>query len=194
MRNGAHCYTKKSRKGRKENWRQRTKTGSERIPVMSVRNTSSPNCITVKVKKKQYKALVDTGAEVSIISSRVFDQLYPRPELKKKRMKLQAANGTLMRIKGVTSLNFKVGSQKVRQECVVIKELNRLIILGRDWLRSYGVRVYFDLGAIRLNNELIALEEDIHITSVARLAENITLKPQHIHSCTLIPSRKEKEG
>ena len=161
---------------------------------MSIRNTSSPNCITVKVKKREYKALVDTGAEVSIISSRVYDQLYPRPELKKKRMRLQAANGTLMRIKGETSLNFKVGSQKVRQDCVVIKELNRLIILGRDWLRSYGVRVYFDLGAIRLNNELIALEEDIHITSVARLAESITLKPQHIHSCTLIPSRKEKEG
>ena len=45
------------------------------------------------------------------------------------------------------------------------------------------VRMYFDLGALRIGEEYVALE-DVHISSIIRLAQKITLKPQHLHTCT----------
>ena len=99
-----------------------------------------------------------------------------------------------MIVKGITQLQLKVGSQYTYQRCVVIKNLNRLVILGRDWFRKYGVRIYYDLGAIRLNGEYIPLEEDIHMSNVATLAENVTLKPQHIHRIILQPVAQQEIG
>ena len=43
--------------------------------------------------------------------------------------------------------------------------------------------MYFDLRALRIGEEYVALEEDVHISSIVRLAQKITLKPQHLHTC-----------
>jgi hypothetical protein len=43
------------------------------------------------------------------------------------------------------------------------------MILGREWLKQNGVRLYFDLGYLRINNTYVRLEEDIHISSLLRL-------------------------
>ena len=165
---------------------------TETIPVKRINKINSPNSIAVKIGGVRYKALLDTGAEVSIISSKLYNALPSKPTLYQKKMKLLAANGTSLKVEGVIQLELQVGSQCVSQECVVIKDLNRLMLLGRDWLRSYGVRLYFDLGAIRINGEFIAMEEDIHISAIVKLAEDVTLKPQHIHLCIIEPKRKKK--
>ena len=45
--------------------------------------------------------------------------------------------------------------------------MNRNMILGTDWLKNHGVRIYYDLGCIRIGDKnYVNLEEDIHIASV----------------------------
>lgn len=34
----------------------------------------------------------------------------------------------------------------------VVSDMNRNIILGRDWLVKNGVRLYYDLGCLRVGN------------------------------------------
>ena len=63
--------------------------------------------------------------------------------------------------------------------------MNRNIILGREWLKQNGVRIYFDLGYLRIRNTYIRLEEDIHISSLLRLARKTNLKPQTATVCTV---------
>ena len=52
-------------------------------------------------------------------------------------------------------------SKQEIHDFIVVKNLNRNIILG--------VRMYFDLGALRIGEEYVALEEGIHISSTIRL-------------------------
>ena len=72
-----------------------------------------------------------------------------------------------------------------------MKNLNRNAILERDWLIQNGVRMYFDLGTLRIREEYVALK-DVHISSIIRLAQKITLKPQHLHTC--IGQAKSRNG
>ena len=65
----------------------------------------------------------------------------------------------------------------------VVKDMSRNLILGTDWLRQHGVRIYYDLGCMRIENKrYVNLEEDIHVSSVARIKYNTVLKP---HSATI---------
>ena len=144
----------------------------------------SPNSVSIRLGRRTYRALVDTGAEVSVISERVYRSLRPKPELIKKKINLQAANGSPLHIVGSTRLHVKIGNQLTPHDFFIVRNLSRNFILGRDWLMQNGARMYFDLGALKIGNEYIALEEDIHISSIIRLSKGITLKPQHMHTCT----------
>ena len=175
------------------NWR-RKRCNRRHLHVDALNRVYSPNSVSVKIGGQSYKGLVDTGAELSLINEKVYQRLHHKPVLEKTRLGLQTADGSLLRVKGITQLQFKLGNQYTYQKCVVVQNLNRLVILGRDWFRKYGVRIYYDLGTIRLNGEYIPLEEDIHMSNLATLAESVTLKPQHIHRCVLQPVAKQKIG
>ena len=43
------------------------------------------------------------------------------------------------------------------------------LILGRDWLKQFGVHMYYDLGYIRIGKSYDKMEEETHISSLARL-------------------------
>ncbi len=66
----------------------------------------------------------------------------------------------------------------------VVKNLNRNVIISQDWLKSSGVRVYHDLGCIRVNQTYVPLVEDIHIASVARATKKTKIPAQSAHICT----------
>jgi hypothetical protein len=60
----------------------------------------------------------------------------------------------------------------------VVADMNRNKILGRDWLVQNGVRLYYELGCLRVGNMYTNLEEDTHISSILRLSKEMIIKPQ----------------
>lgn len=65
----------------------------------------------------------------------------------------------------------------------VTQGLNRCVILGRDWLRMNGVRIYFDLGCLRVGKTYVKLQEDINISSLVRINKKLVIKPQTAVVC-----------
>lgn len=65
----------------------------------------------------------------------------------------------------------------------VTEELNRCVILGREWLRMNRVRIYFDLGCLRIGKTYVKLQEDIHISSLVRINKKLMIKPQTAVVC-----------
>ena len=61
--------------------------------------------------------------------------------------------------------------------------MNRNIILGRDWLKQFGMHMYYDLGCIRVGKSYIKLEEYLQISSMARLTTETIIKPQSGKVC-----------
>ena len=49
-------------------------------------------------------------------------------------------------------------------------------------LKQNGVRMYFDLGLLRIDKTYVQLQEDIHISSVVRLRNKLVLKPLTSHA------------
>ena len=64
--------------------------------------------------------------------------------------------------------------------------MNRNIILGRDWLKQFGVCMYYDSGCIRIGKSCVNMEENIHISSLARLAAHTIIRPQTGKFCLYI--------
>ena len=146
--------------------------------------SGSPNSCLVKIGKQRYRALVDTGAECSLMHRRIYDQLKNKPRLINKKVCLQSANGTELKCDGCITVQICIGGTEMSQDFYVIRDLNRNLILGLDWLKESNVRIYFDLKCLRINGKhYVNLEEDIHIASTVRMKKTCLIKPQTAMIC-----------
>ena len=141
----------------------------------------SPDSCLIKIGTQKFRSLVDSGAEVSLTHRNVYQSMKDQPKLIKKYVNLQSVNGDRLVIDGCINISFEMKNTKLNHTFFVVKYLNRKIILGRDWLIGNGVRMYFDLGCLRVGNTYIPLKKDIHIASVVRLAATAVIKPQTAH-------------
>ena len=142
--------------------------------------SGNPNSCLIKFGRAKYRSLVDTGAEVSLIHLRVYQALINPPVMKKHFVNLQSVNGESLDVKGAIELYVELGGAKYIQKFYVVTNINRNVILGRDFLTTYGVRLYFDLGCLRIGKSYVSLEQDIHISSLVRLAKRTKLQPQSV--------------
>jgi len=122
--------------------------------------------------------MIDSGAELSVISKRDYDLLKHKPPLKMTKINLKAVDGNSLYIRGNVKLKFKIGSIYIEHPFFVVENINRNVILGRDFLQDNGVRLYFDLGCLRIKDCYVPLEEDVHLSIIARLTRHTVLKPQ----------------
>ena len=84
---------------------------------------------------------------------RVYDNLKNKPKLLKKSVNLQSANGSQLQVDGCVNVHFRIGGTEVSQDFYVVRDLNRNMILGLDWLKQNNVRIYFDLKSLRINGK-----------------------------------------
>lgn len=142
----------------------------------------NPNSIIIRILGRKVRALIDTGAECSLISKHLYNGLRQKPKLfTDQNIALQTVSGKSLNIEGYVNLNFLVGGTKMTYKFYVVSKMCRLAILGRDWMVDNNVRITFDLMSLKVNNTYVSLEEDIHINSVVRLTQDTIIKPQTAH-------------
>ena len=83
----------------------------------------------------------------------VYGQLKIRPKLQNKKISLQSANGSVLKCDSCVCVQFCIGGTKMSQDFCVIRELNRNMILGLDWLKDNNARIYMDLTWILCKNK-----------------------------------------
>ena len=143
----------------------------------------NPNSCLLTIQNFKLRCLIDTGADVSLIHKQIFQKLNPKPKTIKDCPSIQSVNGGDLSVEGSAEIEFKFGKQSLKHKFYVIDGINRNIILGRDWLKQNGVRIYFDLGYLRVGKTYVRLEEDIHISSIVRLQKKTVLKPNTVTIC-----------
>ena len=127
---------------------------------------------------------MDTGAECSLMHRRIYDQLKDKPKLVNKRVCLQSANGSELKCDGCVTVQICIGGTEVSQAFYVIRDLNRNLILGLDWMKQNNVRIYMDLKCLRINGKhYVNLEKDIHVASTVRMKRTCLIKPQTAMTC-----------
>ena len=159
------------------------RSNQKAIPSYNICITGNPNSCLIKIQKQKLRALIDSGAEVSLMHRKVFDSLKKKPKLKNRKAFLQSVNGSELTVDGLAEISFEIGGLRMSHPFYVVNDMNRNLILGKDWLFTRGVRVYYDLGCIRVNNVYVPLQEDIHISSIARLCTKTKIPPQSSVIC-----------
>ena len=143
----------------------------------------NPSSCLITLENRKYRSLLDSGAEMSLCHRRVYQSLSFPPRLLKKDISLQSVTGQSLKVDGCATLTLKIAGIKIEHTFVVVPELNRNIILGRDFLQQNQVRLYFDLNKMRIRNNYVDLEEDSHIVSLVRLKQKVVVPPQTMVVC-----------
>jgi hypothetical protein len=120
---------------------------------------------------------------VSLISKNIYNKLRHKPKMSGNKPYLTTANGEPLSVLGQITLQFTMNGLPLAHRFIVTEGLNRNFIFGRDWLKDNGVRLYFDLGMLRVGKTYVKLEEDIHISSILRLAKKTVIRPQSTAIC-----------
>ena len=149
-----------------------------KYPLLKLILAGNSSTCLCKFEKQKYRALIDSGAEVSLIHYTVFKSLKQAPKLHKKHVNVQSVSGSYLTVKGYAEMEFELKGENLKHKFYVVDNMNRNLILGRDWMIDDKIRIYYDLGCLRTGNTYVPLLEDMHISSVLRLTADIDLKPQ----------------
>jgi hypothetical protein len=112
--------------------------------------------VSVRFGKRYIPALVDTGADVSVISATLFQRLsetghleYWPKLLHRPSMQLRSATGNMVNVQGKTSMLLEVGGRIIQQEFLVVSGVKTDCILGADFLHHN--QVVIDSGEKKLH-------------------------------------------
>ena len=103
------------------------------MSTFKIELAGNPNSCIIKINKQMLHALLESGAEVSPIHTRVYNSLKEKPKLKKQSAFLQSVKSGST--DGCASLKYEIVREKHKHEFFVVLEMNRNIILGRNWLK-----------------------------------------------------------
>ena len=99
----------------------------------------------VRVNDQPITALFNTGASMSVISTRLFDNLKHKPKVLQCSRTLRGAGGEALVPKGECFLQIKICKQMFRERLVIINNLNCDCIIGTVIQRSYWVATGFSI-------------------------------------------------
>ena len=87
--------------------------------------------VTMRVCGRETQALVDSGAQTSVMSLEFFNNL-PREEAKltETNLRVVSANGAPMKVMGTSEVEVAIGDHQATEKCVIVDELNMTFILG----------------------------------------------------------------
>ena len=110
------------------------------MPVHKIgAGSTSPYSVWVRIEDVKLRMEIDTGAAVSVVSSKTWEKLQLKVPLRKPDVTLKTYTNEVMRVIGEAELNVTYGHGKHLLRLYVV-EGNGPSLVGRDWL-----------GKIRLN-------------------------------------------
>ena len=139
--------------------------------------------VELKVGNRSIKARIDSGAEITILSLKIYEQLVKAPA-KIKNVDLQMAdNDTVLKGFIIQPLKMKLGNQSF-SERVYVAAIGDDMLLGHDLLHHLGVCLDMQTDTLILNGERVPITtsfKDGRLT-VARvsLQKKVTVPPNSV--------------
>ncbi len=133
---------------------------AEEIVKVSQLHTDSTLKVSTRINGTiDLEAVVDTAAQVTILSDKIYAKLRPQPRVKKKIV-LQTA-GRQLKITGhvVGPLTLKLGEREYVDD-VIVAAISDHMLLGLDFMRKYGVSIKLPEAHITIGDEQIPLVMD----------------------------------
>jgi hypothetical protein len=143
-------------------------------------STKSANCVRIQIEGQQVNALLDSGADVSVIRTDMFHKIKRSLslELNKSSEVLRNASGKHLKLLGETEVKFQIGSQILSQKCHVTPDIRVPLLLGTDFMKHNDVTIWISRGQVTINGEILPLRHYDKLSNLVRLVESTTIPPQ----------------
>ena len=116
----------------------------------------SAHVLDISGKKTQLRGLLDTGAGLSVIPIETWEQMsFDKDDLIDSRIRLSAANKALLRVLDRTPIiALNLGERNLWMSFLVVENLDDSdqFILGRDFIRNFGVTIDLNNAMFRIRN------------------------------------------
>ena len=107
--------------------------------VHSSKDVGRPRVRAVLGDQVAVNALIDTGAEISTFSWTKFRSLTQPPPLHASSSRIQAANRSMIEVKGKVTIPIRIGARRFSHTFVVVSGLSEDCVLGIDFLHLSGL-------------------------------------------------------
>ena len=121
--------------------------------------------------------ILDSGSEVSVVPARLIKNELMRPSTQK----LNAANGSEIKISGEVILELQLDDHSIPAKCLVTESIDE-ILLGLNWLEDNEVVWDFQKRTVMLNGKRYVLQSQDPPTNVRRITvQDNTIVPPRCH-------------
>ena len=130
-------------------------------------NSSSGNqkakFCTISFQNANCNALVDTGAETTLISENVFEKLHKKQirSITEPKVVLSGVTGHELKITKSAQICFKFGKLKLCHQFHVVKCFKYDVLLGMDFLESNKAKIDFEHKTLAIGKHVFVLKENI---------------------------------
>ena len=110
---------------------------------------SSENCpyIDIHIGTHQFRTLLDTGAQVSLVSEeflKLCDPQFVKPSKNAATINLRSATGHSLEASEVVKIRVTIGKVRMYHDFLVVKDFKHDMILGVDFLNNRKAILDFD--------------------------------------------------
>ena len=104
-------------------------------------------------------ALVDSGADISLISSKTLKKVKPEFILQKHAplVQLKGVTGHWLNVLARVMVKFKIGKKLLTHEFHVVQDLSKSMILGIDFMEKQNATVDFGKKTLAIGDQIVVL-------------------------------------
>lgn len=145
-----------------------TELCEEEIRINSTSITHDPRPhLAVLLEDKSAIGLIDSGSTHTCVAEWLFNQ-FKGVRLRRLEMKGKAANGGSLDIIGRAQLRMQLGMTVFSVDCLVVKELSSMLIIGSDFLKCIDARFGFGQRRFRFKDSSTGNWDEVDLLEMAQ--------------------------
>lgn len=129
----------------------------------------------MNVGGQNVRALLDTGASISVMSSNFLNKTsYQSAKLiKPQHQKIKGVTGNYLEVLGMLDINLEIDGVSFQHQVHIIQDLHHSFILGLDFLTANHAHIDYDSNTLTINNEHVC--QIITNSGLARTIKSIVI-------------------
>jgi hypothetical protein len=133
----------------------------------------------LKIRNTQTRALWDSGAEVSCISTTLWHKICKgkSEKLENTNTELKSVSGNNLLVLGLFRTNLQIDNESFPAEFYVIKNMKRDLIIGRDFMVRYKVRLDMGQQECHIGKSMVSIASLDIVQNLVRLDQDIEVPP-----------------
>ena len=178
---GPRYDQKKKKSGKRKEIKQKESTNREAKTISSMCGIIKKPSVQIKIGKNRTRALLDTGAEVGVISLGLYNQIKRSPLVSTVRnspIQLVTADKTDLQQMGEVDVTFKIANKTCTSTFQIAPDIGHSMIIGWDVSQKEGFKIDGANNTMEVKGTTVEIQEDCGMASLARLTCDVTLEPE----------------